>query len=97
MRSKLDSPFVGLFLGILIPVIGMLIFYKTNFNTLDIKEFFEHVERLNKTPQLISLSVVANLGLFFLFIWKKFYYSAKGVIIATFLYTMFVLIIKYFV
>jgi len=97
MRSKFDSPYIGLFLGIFIPVIGMFIFYEALFDTLNITEFFEHLERKNRTPQLISLSVVANLGVFFLYIWRKFYYSARGVIIATFIYTIIVLILKYFI
>lgn len=97
MRSKFDSQLVGLILGILVPFIGMFIFYKFAFRTLDIYEFYEHITRRDLTPQLISLSVVANLGVFFIFIWKKFYYSARGVIGATFIYTLIVLILKYFV
>ena len=97
MRSKFDSPIVGLIVGLIIPIIGMFVFYKYNFKTLDFGEFFEYVSRKDKTPQLISLSVVTNLGVFFLFIWRKYYFSAKGVIMATFIYTLVVLILKYFV
>ncbi len=97
MRSKYDAPLVGLLFGLVVPLIGLVVFYKFNFKTLDFTEFMEFVNRKDKMPQLISLSVVANLGVFFIFIWKKFYYSAKGVIMATFIYTIVVLILKYFV
>ncbi len=97
MRSKFDAPLVGLILGVIVPLFGVFIFYKFNFKTLDFGEFIDYVSRKGMFPQLLSLSVIANLGLFFTFIWKKFYYSAKGVIMATFLYVLVVIILKYFV
>lgn len=97
MRSKFDAPLVGLILGVIVPLFGVFIFYKFNFKTLDFGEFIDYVSRKRVFPQLLSLSVIANLGLFFIFIWKKFYYSAKGVIAATFLYVLVVIILKYFV
>ena len=97
MRSKFDAPIVGLVLGVIIPLIGLFIFYKFNFKTLDFAEFVDYINRKQMFPQLLSLSVVSNLGLFFIFIWKKFYYSAKGVIAATFLYVLVVIILKYFI
>jgi len=97
MRSKFDAPLIGLLLGIIVPIIGMFIFYKFNFKTLDFREFIDYINRKHMLPQLLSLSVIANLGLFFIFIWKKFYYSAKGVIAATFLYVIVVVILKFFV
>ena len=97
MRSKFDAPLVGLLFGLIVPLIGLVIFYKFNFKTLDFSEFINFVNRKDMMPQLLSLSVVANLGVFFIFIWKKFYFSARGVIMATFIYTIIVLILKYFV
>lgn len=97
MRSKFDAPLVGLLFGIIVPLIGLVIFYKFNIKTLDFTEFINFVNRKDMMPQLLSLSVVANLGVFFIFIWKKFYFSARGVIMATFIYTIVVLILKYFV
>ncbi|MCF8370297.1 MAG: hypothetical protein K9H64_01660 [Bacteroidales bacterium] len=97
MRSKFDAPYIGLLVGIIVPLIGLFVFYKYNFQTLDFREFIDHVIRINRIPQLLSLSVIANLAVFYLFIWKKFYYSARGVIGATFIYVLVVLILKYFV
>ena len=97
MRSKFDALYIGLVAGIVVPLIGLFIFYKYNFQTLNFGEFIEHVIRINRIPQLLSLSVIANLAVFYIFIWKKFYYSARGVIGATFLYVIVVLILKYFV
>jgi hypothetical protein len=97
MRSKFDAPYIGLIAGLIVPLIGLFVFYKYNFRTLDFFEFIDHVVRVNRIPQLISLSVIANLAVFYIFIWKKFYYSARGVIGATFLYVLVVLILKYMV
>jgi hypothetical protein len=95
MRSKYDNPAVGLVLGLIGPVFGLLGFYKYNFKTLNIIEFFEFLIRMDKLPQVLSLSVIVNLALFFIFIWKKYYFSARGVLMATFLYTLIVVVIKY--
>ncbi len=97
MRSKLDTVIIGLITGILVPVIGLFVFYFFSFDTLSISEFLDHIIRIHRIPQLISLSVIANLGVFYIFIYKKFYYSARGVIMSTFLYTIVVLILKYLV
>ena len=45
------------------------------------------------TP-LLSLSVVVNLGLFFIFINKNFYYAARGVIFSTIIYAIIVFALK---
>jgi len=97
MRSKWDKSYVGFIAGILFPAIGFLIFWWWNFDTLSVSEYFSHLLRMNKLPQVISLSVIMNLGVFYLFLWKKFYYSARGVIGATFFWVLIVLIQKYMV
>jgi hypothetical protein len=45
---------------------------------------------------LLSLCVIINLGLFYLFYWKYLNYAARGVIGATFVYAFIVFIIKIF-
>ncbi|MEA3443632.1 MAG: hypothetical protein U9R19_02775 [Bacteroidota bacterium] len=96
MRSKFDALYIGLIAGVVVPFIGLFIFYKYSFKTLNFLEFAEHVMRINRNPQF-SFSVIANLAVFYIFINKKFYFSAGGVIIATFLYVLVGFIFKYFV
>ncbi len=97
LRSTYDQVYIGLLTGILFPFIGMIIFYQYHFDTLTLMEFFQQIQRLNKLPQVISIGVITNLAAFYLFLWKKFYYGARGVLAATFLWVLIVVILKYFV
>ena len=97
MRSKYDNPALGLVLGILFPIIAMYIFFQFNFKTLSFIEFFDRLSTTHKTAQMLSLSVFANLLVFFFFIYKKFYFSARGVLIATFIYAAIVVVQKFMV
>lgn len=95
MKSKFDQTYIGVLGGLLFPIIGFLIYWTWNFDTLSVSEYFNHLLRLKKLPQVISLSVIMNLAIFYLFIWRKFYYSARGVIGATFFWVLIVLIQKF--
>lgn len=95
MRSKFDNPTLGVIMGIIFPFIGFYIFYELYFETLTFREFIDHILRVNKIAQVISLSVISNLAVFFFFIWKKFYFSARGVLLATLLYTLVVVVQKF--
>jgi hypothetical protein len=44
--------------------------------------------------KLFSLCVLPNLGLFFLFLWPDFNKAAKGVVTATFLVAIVIVIIQ---
>jgi len=95
MKSKFDSVWVGLIIGIVFPFITCYIFYKYNFKTLNLSEFFHQIIRLHKITQLLSLSLAGNIAVFFLFSWKNFLYSMRGVLIATFLYAAVVVLLKF--
>ena len=86
--------------GLIVPVIAILIFYYSSYagkSGITIPEFIEQLIALKIYTQLISLCVVPNLLLFFIFIWIKLLYSARGVILATFLYVFLIIVLKYFI
>lgn len=91
MRSRFDSLTVGLTVGILIPFLSLLLFYSTSFAKVPFGFFIQHTAQIEVLPKLISLCGIPNLGLFFLFIWRNHYYSARGVIMATLILTFIVL------
>ncbi|MCX6257345.1 MAG: hypothetical protein NTW49_05545 [Bacteroidia bacterium] len=92
MRSKFDYVWVGLVVGVLFPLLTCYIYYKFNFKTLSFAEFIKITIKVNKYTQLMSLSVAGNILAFFLFIWRNYLYSARGVLITTFLYTAVIVI-----
>jgi uncharacterized membrane protein len=93
--KKYDKLVLGLVLGILTPIIVLLVYYKINFYYLRIDTFlFEAFMKRIFLP-LLSLCVVGNLAVFFLFIQTERNYSARGVLLATLLYAIVVFILKF--
>jgi hypothetical protein len=93
MRSRFNSLSLGLIVGILIPFLSLLFFYTTNFAKVSFVFFLLHTTQIEVLPKLISLCGIPNLGVFFLFIWRNHYYSARGVIFATLFLTFLVLVL----
>jgi len=56
--------------------------------------FFKHVYQANLAISVLSLGVILNLALFFLYYQLKFDRSAKGVIAASFIYAFAALYYK---
>ncbi len=92
--TKYNSMKFGILLGIILPIITFLLVYL--FKDIELS-FFDYVKRLIKFDvftKMLSLSVIPNLLLFYLFLQKNYLYSTRGIIIATIVITVFVLIVK---
>lgn len=96
MRSGWDRIWVGLILGIITPFIVLLGYYKVNYDYLRFDSFIFKEIMASVLVPLVSLCVLGNLGVFYLFITKELYQGAKGVIFATLLYAAVVFAIKLF-
>jgi hypothetical protein len=96
-RSRLNNIWVGLIAGIIIPVIAILIAYAGGTQKISFAEFIDSFIYLSVFSHLISLCALPNLLLFFIFIWKKLLYSARGAIFATLIWAVVVIIIKFFI
>ncbi len=84
----------GLIIGLVLPILVMFIFYEfRNMQSFDM--FINLVKKAGILTHLISLCVLPNLFVFFIFMWTNRLHSAKGVIGATFIYTFIVLIMKF--
>ncbi len=94
-----DDPWVGLVAGLLAPIIGFLVYGSIYVNMirphLDLPYFVQEIflnTRRYQAP-IISLSLIANLPLFFLFDRFDRHKSMRGVITATFLYGIVVVVL----
>jgi hypothetical protein len=96
MRSRFDSIWIGLIVGIFVPALAFVMFYFSSFTKVSLHYFIEYSAQLQALPKIISLCVVPNLGVFFLFMWRNHYYSARGVIMATVIMALIVLGLKIF-
>lgn len=95
---KKDSLPLGIILGFLAPIVGMIIYYFAMFYSKNVT-FPEFLFYLQKYKSLLtgvsSIALVANAVLFTIFINKRFDKTAKGIFVATLIYGIAVLIIKF--
>ena len=94
-KARFDNIIYGLIPGLFAPLIGFLIFYLVKFSHKNFSEYFEYISQHSVISHTISLSVLPNLLIFFIFIWAKLYKSAKGVILATMIYAFAILIMRF--
>lgn len=95
MTSKINNIWLGLVLGLIVPWIVMLIYYRINYYYLSANDFLYKTVFMERVfVPLLSLCVLGNLLAFFLFIWTDKLLSARGVLFATILYAIAVFAIK---
>ncbi|MBX2978674.1 MAG: hypothetical protein KF905_05205 [Flavobacteriales bacterium] len=94
-----DSLIVGLVLGLITPVLGFFIYGAIHVNIirphLDLPYFIHDLflgTRVYQAP-ILSLSLLANLPLFFLLDRYVLYKAMRGVITATFIYGVVIVVL----
>lgn len=92
MRSKIDNLKLGLILGILAPALTILVVYLIQFSGYDFRELIDLLVSKKVFTKIISLCVIPNLALFFIFLNKNHYNSARGILMATIVFAIFVFI-----
>lgn len=94
---KKDSLPFGLVLGFLAPVLGMTIYYLMRFRLFSVRDFFR-VLMMQKSliSGVVSLALIANAIVFTIYINKNKDQTAKGIFIATCLYAILALALKWF-
>ncbi|MEO7874104.1 MAG: hypothetical protein ABIT08_16080 [Bacteroidia bacterium] len=63
---------------------------------MELNYFIKHIVTTDKWVSVLSLGVIINLGLFFLFYRKQWDRSARGVLAATFIYAFVVVYFRVF-
>ena len=94
--DKFNHLWIGLAAGLIVPAIALTGYYFARYSGLSITDFFAVYKNLGILTHIISLSVLPDLLVFFLFIRKNLLKSARGVLLATFLFTFAVLCIRFF-
>ncbi len=96
IRKKIDKVWIGFLFGLIAPLISLYIGYLVKYNYLTFSEFYHRILITNMilTP-IISLCVITNLLVFFIFIWTHRNFSARGVLFSTIIYAAWVVYQKY--
>jgi len=93
--GRYNHKLVGLVIGLILPWVGILLFWQVAPRPADLTDITVLFEHPNVVAAVISIGLLANLPAFFLFYWRKMDESARGVIMATFLYAIPVVYIKF--
>ena len=97
LSRRWNKFWIGLALGIVLPVIALLLVYFFGYRITTFGKFIEFAIKMHALPKIISLCVIPNLAIFYLFLNKEYWYATRGVIAATLLCTVTVLAIKFLV
>ncbi len=93
--EKYNNLRIGLILGFLAPLLGFIVIYAVAFRGMNLSEYVDLLIYNKKLSSIISLSVIPNLLLFFIFIWLNYLYSARGVLASTLIFALLVVLTKF--
>lgn len=93
---KFNKPYVGLILGLLLPVLSFILYYyyKTK-GDMSLIDYFNLLVHYQLFMTILTLSVLPNIILFFIFKKLDYWYSIKGLVTAIFIYTMIVVVLRF--
>ncbi|MDP1747242.1 MAG: hypothetical protein Q8L90_16835 [Bacteroidota bacterium] len=91
-----DKTWIGLLLGLITPFIAFMLYYFINYHYMTFRNFMNHMKLGNTFTPIISLCVLTNLIVFYLFIYKNKYMGTRGVLASTFIWAAFILYLKFF-
>ena len=90
-----NSIILGVFLGIIIPIIAVIFFnYDVNKN-LTVTEFYYSMQDKGIMSSILSLAGIPNLMMFFIFLKLNKIKTVKGIMGATILLAITVFIVKF--
>ncbi len=93
--SPANHKLTGFLIGAVLPLIGMIVFWGGAYGIVGLRQMGILLDEVQKLAAVISIGLLANLPAFFGFYWKKWDESARGVIMATFLYAIPIVYIKF--
>lgn len=92
---KWDVFWTGFVPGLICPLLAFVFFYILQMGKMDLQYYIATVKSYEMLSKILSFGCIINLGVFFAFISKDYYNAARGVILATILYAIPVLIFKF--
>jgi len=95
IKNHLNNIYVGISLGIISPIVSFLIMYNVRIKQQGFVTFMEQIIQVGLLSKLLSLAVLPNLGIFFIFIWLNYTNSARGVLLSTIIMAVTVMIIYF--
>lgn len=87
----------GFLPGIVLPPLFMVIYFFINVDPdISYVAFFKEMVKERIFPALVAVSAIVNLVIFYVFMQKEKWNAGKGVIMATMIYALIMLVFKFF-
>jgi len=91
-----NVPIFGFIIGLVFPVLGILTMYLIKFNGTSFDAFFSAMNGDHKLAAMVlSLSLLANIIPFVYYTNKRLDLTAKGILIATMLYALVIVLLRF--
>jgi hypothetical protein len=94
MRNKLNRLIIGLAVGLILPIIVLFIVYYASYSAMEFSVFIDYLEQYEIFTKVITICVLPNLGLFFIFIKRNMLMGARGVLFSVIIYLIVISIYK---
>ncbi|BAX81021.1 hypothetical protein [Labilibaculum antarcticum] len=97
MKSKINSTTLGLIIGLLVPLLVILLVYVIRFQSnMSLQTFIDSMLVHRIYTKVIALGVYfGNIVFFFIFIKTDLLKAAKGVLLATILYSLAIMVFRF--
>ena len=97
MNCKCNKLYIGLIIGLILPLLTAVLFYLSLFKgKLDFLEFLQKILQVHGMGKLLSVSALSNMIVFFIAINREKLLAARGIVTATLIYGLIVLGFKLF-
>ncbi len=93
---KRNVPFIGFVIGILLPLLGFFIMSKLWGHGMKFSQFVSTVKSSHQVyARVLTMSLLINLAPFLYFKTKRLDYSMNGVVVATMLYAVYIVLVMF--
>lgn len=95
-QFNIDNIWIGFVIGIISPLIALVAFYKIKFGGMSPSEFKHMLDTGGIFSHVVSLCVIVNLAIFYLFLNKEKYKATRGILLSTLIYAGYIAYLKLF-
>ncbi|MBN2595602.1 hypothetical protein [Labilibaculum sp.] len=97
MKSRINSTTIGLIVGILVPILSIFLVFSVRFQSeMSLETFIDSLLVHKIYTKVLALGVYfGNIVFFFLFIKTDLLKAARGVLLATILYSLAIMVFRF--
>lgn len=94
-RTKINNFIFGIVAGLLLPFLSLCGYWLWSFKFMNFAPQFIKFLLLGRVlSAVLSLCLIPNLGLFFLFVNKEYYKTTRGILLSTLVYGFIIVALK---